>query len=140
MRVLSGIQPTGTIHLGNYFGALANWVKLQEEGHECFVFIANEHAITVPQDSEKLSKTTLDVAAILFATGLDPNKTTIFVQSDVPAHCQLAWVLNCLSPLGEMERMIQFKEKSKKLKTNVSLGLLAYPTLQAADILLYNLI
>jgi tryptophanyl-tRNA synthetase len=139
MRVISGIQPTGTIHLGNYFGALKKLVELQENPqNECFYFIANQHAITIPQDSTKLKQATLDVAAIMLALGFNPNKCTIFVQSDVPAHTQLAWILNCLSPIGEMERMIQFKEKSKKLKSKTSLGLLTYPTLQAADIMLYK--
>lgn len=139
MRIISGIQPTGTIHLGNYFGALKKWVELQEDPkNECFYFIANQHAITIPQDSTQLKEITLDVAAIMLAVGFNPDKCAIFVQSDVPAHAQLAWVLNCLSPIGEMERMIQFKEKSKKMKALTSLGLLAYPTLQAADILLYK--
>ena len=136
MRVLSGIQPSGVVHLGNFLGALVNWVRLQNEGHECFYFIANQHAITLSQDREKLSKTTLELAATLLAIGLD--KSTIFVQSDVPAHAQFAWILNCLAPMGEMERMIQFKEKSERNPSSVNLGLFSYPVLQAADVMLYK--
>lgn len=131
------MQPTGIAHLGNYFGAFANWVKLQQEGHECFYFIANQHAITVPQDGAQLSKATVELAATYLAVGLDPEKSTIFVQSDVPAHSQLAWVLTCLAPMGQMERMVQFKEKAEKQHSS-SLGLFSYPVLQAADILLYK--
>lgn len=136
MRIVSGIQPTGTPHLGNYFGALVNWVKLQNEGHECFYFIANQHAITLKHDPKKLAKNTLELAAIFLAVGLE--KSTIFVQSDVPAHTQLTWILNCLSPMGVMERMIQFKEKSEKQSGSVTAGLFCYPILQAADVLLYK--
>jgi tryptophanyl-tRNA synthetase len=138
MRVLSGMQPTGTIHLGNYFGALVNWIKLQNEGHECFYCIVNQHAITIPQEREKLKKRTLELAAVFLASGLDPEKCTIFVQSDVPAHAEFAWILNCLAPMGEMERMIQYKEKSEKDPDAANLGLLSYPVLQAADVLLYK--
>ncbi len=138
MRVVSGIQPTGIPHLGNYFGAFINWIKLQNEGNECFYFIANQHAITLPQDGEKLRQHTLELSAILLSVGLDPEKSTIFVQSDVPAHTELFWILSCLSPVGEMERMIQFKEKAKKDPASASLGLLAYPTLQGADVLIYK--
>ena len=138
MRVLSGMQPTGIAHLGNYFGAFVNWVKLQDEGHNCFYFIANQHAITVPQDGTQLSKMTLELAATYLAVGLDPNKSTIFVQSDVPEHSQFAWILNCLAPMGQMERMVQFKEKSAKQAGSASLGLFSYPVLQAADVLLYK--
>ena len=138
MRILSGMQPTGTPHLGNYFGALVNWVKLQNEGHECFYCVVNQHAITLPQDSELLKKRTLELAAIFLAVGIDPEKSTVFVQSDVPAHIQLQWVLSCLAPIGQMERMIQFKEKSEKNPNAVNAGLLTYPILQAADILIYK--
>ena len=138
MRVFSGIQPTGIVHLGNYFGALVNWVKLQNEGHECIYCIVNQHAITIPQDSNQLKQNTLELAAILLAIGLDPEKNILFVQSDVPAHTELTWVLACLSPMGEMERMIQFKEKSQKNPSAINLGLFSYPTLMAADILLYK--
>jgi tryptophanyl-tRNA synthetase len=138
MRVVSGIQPTGTIHLGNYFGALKHWVDLQNKGHECFYFIVNQHAITMPQDPKALATSTLEVAAVLLAVGLDPAKSTIYVQSDVPQHAQLAWVLNCLAPMGQMERMIQYKEKSQDDPGSASLGLFAYPVLQSADILLFK--
>jgi tryptophanyl-tRNA synthetase len=138
MRVCSGIQPTGVFHLGNYFGALVNWVQMQQEGHECFFFIANQHAITLPQDSTELKKQTLNAAATILASGIDPEKSTLFVQSDVPEHTQLAWILNCLAPMGQMERMIQFKEKSEKNPTSTNVGLFSYPILQAADILLYK--
>jgi tryptophanyl-tRNA synthetase len=138
MRVFSGIQPTGVVHLGNYFGALKNWVHLQNEGHESFICIVNQHAITISKDPKLLKKNTLQVAATLFAVGLSPEKSTIFVQSDVPQHTQLTWILNCLAPIGQMERMIQFKEKSKKDPGSVNFGLLSYPILQAADILLYK--
>ena len=138
MRILSGIQPTGTIHLGNYFGALVNWVELQNKGNECFYSIVNQHAITLPQKSNELKKLTLEIAAILLAIGLDPNKSTLFIQSDVAAHSQLTWILSCLTPIGEIERMIQFKEKSEKNPKSVNVGLLTYPILQAADIMLYK--
>lgn len=138
MRILSGVQPTGTPHLGNYFGAFKNWVRLQNEGHECFYFIANQHAITLPQHGPTLRKQTLELGALLLALGIDPNKSTLFVQSDVPAASQLAWVLYCLAPMGLMERMIQFKEKSEKNPGSASLGLFSYPVLQAADIMLYK--
>ena len=138
MRIFSGIQPTGTPHLGNYFGAFVNWIKLQNEGHECFFSIVNQHAITLPQDSKQLKKATLEVGAVLIAVGLNPEKSTIFVQSDIPAHTQLTWILNTLTPMGQMERMIQFKEKSQKNPSAVNVGLFSYPILQAADIMLYK--
>lgn len=138
MRIVSGIQPTGMVHLGNYFGALVNWIELQNAGHECFYFIANQHAITMPQKREELQQHTLQLAATLIAVGLDPDKVTLFVQSDVPAHAQLSWILNCLAPLGQMERMTQFKDKSEQDPHSVNLGLFTYPVLQSADILLYK--
>jgi tryptophanyl-tRNA synthetase len=138
MRVVSGIQPTGAVHLGNYFGALVYWVKLQNEGHECFFFLANLHTITLPQDPVVLKKRIIELAATLFAVGIDPEKSTLFVQSDVPEHAELAWIFNCLAPLGEMERMIQFKEKSQTNPDAVNAGLFLYPVLQAADIMLYK--
>lgn len=138
MRVLSGIQATGIVHLGNYFGALKNWVELQNSGHDCYYFIANEHAITLPQEPQKLKENTLSLAATLLAIGIDPNKSTLFIQSQVPGHAQLAWILNCLSPMGHIERMIQFKEKSEDNPEQVNVGLFTYPILQAADILLYK--
>ena len=138
MRVLSGIQPSGTSHLGNYFGAFLNWRKLQDDGNECFFFIANQHAITVPQDGAILKKRTIEMAATMFSVGIDPNKSTIFVQSDIPEHMELTWILSTLAPLGLMERMIQFKEKSERHPESVNLGLLSYPVLQAADVMLYK--
>jgi tryptophanyl-tRNA synthetase len=132
------MQPSGTPHLGNYFGALINWRKLQDNGNDCFFFIANQHAITVPQDSKLLKKRTMEMAATFFAVGLDPNKSTIFVQSDVAEHTAFNWILNSLAPLGLMERMIQFKEKSEKHPESVNLGLLSYPVLQASDVMLYK--
>ena len=138
MRVLSGIQSSGTVHLGNYFGALLNWVKLQNEGHDCFYFIANLHSMTLPYDPDLLKKRTIELAATLIAVGIDPEKSTLFIQSDVSEHAELAWILSCLAPLGEMERMIQFKEKSAQSSESVSAALLLYPVLQSADILLYR--
>lgn len=138
MRVISGVQPTGTPHLGNYFGAFANWLDLQSKGNECFFFIANQHAITVPQERDFLSKATLELGAMYLAVGINPEKSIIFAQSDVPAHMQLTWVLSCLAPMGLMERMIQFKEKSAKSPASATLGLFSYPILQAADIILYK--
>jgi tryptophanyl-tRNA synthetase len=138
MRIFSGMQPTGIVHLGNYFGALENWVRLQEEDNECIYSIVNEHAITQPQNPNDLKKNTLEIAAAFIATGIDPDKSTLFVQSDVPEHAQLAWILNCLAPMGQMERMIQFKEKSEKNPSAVNVGLFSYPILQAADVLLYK--
>lgn len=137
MRVLSGVQPTGSPHLGNYLGAFVNWLQLQNDGKDCFFFVANQHAITLQQDPIKLKQQTLELCAIFLAIGLDPNKSTLFVQSDVPGHAQLSWILSCLAPIGQMERMIQFKEKSKR-EEDATLGLFSYPVLQSADILLYK--
>jgi tryptophanyl-tRNA synthetase len=136
MRVLSGIQPTGEKHLGNYVGAIRRWV---EEQHEVDAFhpIVDLHAITVPQDPEELRESTLDLAALLIAAGLDPDVTTLFVQSHVPEHPRLAWVLECMTPYGELRRMPQFREKSAAYQS-FSVGILTYPVLQAADILLYQ--
>jgi tryptophanyl-tRNA synthetase len=136
-RVLSGVQPTGTPHLGNYLGAIANWVQQQQQ-YENFFFIADLHAITVPHDPKTLASNTESLAALYLACGLDSSHTHIFVQSHVKAHTELAWLLNCLTPLNWLERMIQFKEKAIKQGDNVSIGLLDYPVLQAADILLYQ--
>lgn len=136
-RILSGIQPTGNLHLGNYLGAIRNWVDLQEE-YDAFLFMADLHAITVPHDPKLLAENTYRVAATYIACGIDPDKATIFVQSHLPAHAELAWLFNCITPLNWLERMIQFKEKAVKQGENVSIGLLDYPVLQAADILLYE--
>ncbi|HZW82297.1 MAG TPA: tryptophan--tRNA ligase [Candidatus Deferrimicrobium sp.] len=135
-RVFSGVQPTGEIHIGNYLGAIRNFVKLQEEA-ECLFCVVNLHAITVPQDPALLKQKTLEVATLYFAAGLDPNKCIVFAQSDVSAHTELSWMLECNSYFGELSRMTQFKDKSHG-KDNVSTGLFTYPVLMAADILLYQ--
>jgi len=135
-RVFSGVQPTGNIHLGNYLGALKQFVELQED-NECIYCIVDEHAITVPQDPKELKKHILDVAALYLAIGLDPKKSIIFVQSQVSGHAELGWILTCCANTGELFRMTQFKAKSQG-KESVGAGLLTYPTLMAADILLYD--
>ena len=135
-RVFSGVQPTGNIHLGNYLGALKQFVELQDD-HECIYCIVDEHAITVPQDPKALREHILDVAALYLAVGLDPKKSIVFVQSDVPGHAELGWVLTCQSYTGELSRMTQFKDKSKN-KESAPTGLFTYPVLMAADILLYD--
>jgi tryptophanyl-tRNA synthetase len=136
-RIFSGAQPTGSVHLGNYLGALKNWVKLQHE-YESFFCIVNLHAITVPQDSKLLAQKTRELARIYLAVGIDPNVSTIFIQSDVPEHAELTWVLNCIARMSELERMTQYKDKARKQQENVSVGLFDYPVLMAADILLYQ--
>ncbi|AJT40373.1 tryptophan--tRNA ligase [Psychromicrobium lacuslunae] len=138
-RILSGMQPSAdSLHLGNYLGALLNWVRMQEE-YDAFFFIPDLHAITVPQDPEILARRTRVTAAQYIAGGVDVEKSTLFVQSHVPEHTQLAWVFNCLTGFGEASRMTQFKDKSQKQGTDsASVGLFTYPILQAADILLYN--
>ncbi len=136
-RILSGIQTTGNLHLGNYLGAIRNWVGLQAD-YSCFLFMADLHAVTVPHDPKALAENTLKVAATYIACGIDPDQSTIFVQSQLPEHSELAWLFNCITPLNWLERMIQFKEKAKKQGENVSIGLMDYPVLQAADILLYE--
>lgn len=135
--VLSGVQPSGELTIGNYLGALRQWVKMQDE-FDCLFCIVDLHAITVRQDPEALRKATLDTLAIYLAAGIDPNKSTIFIQSHVPEHSQLAWVLNCYTYFGEMSRMTQFKDKSARHEDNVNVGLFTYPVLMAADILLYQ--
>ncbi len=135
--ILSGMQPTGGLHVGHLTGALSNWVKFQDE-FECFYTIVDLHAITVRQDPKQLYRWTLDLAATFIAVGIDPGKSHIFVQSHVPEHTQLAWVLNCYTGMGECSRMTQFKDKSQKYPENVNVGLFAYPILMAADILLYQ--
>jgi tryptophanyl-tRNA synthetase len=137
VRVLSGIQPSGALHLGNYLGALTKFTRLQEQG-ECFFFVADLHAITVPQDPAKLAAQTREIAAAMLASGVDPEKAAVFPQSAVRAHAELAWVLNCVARLGWLDRMTQFKEKSGKHKERASVGLYTYPVLQAADILIYR--
>jgi tryptophanyl-tRNA synthetase len=139
-RVLSGVQPTGNYHLGNYLGAIRNWVEGQSE-YENYLFVADLHAITVPQvpyDSTRLASDTYTLVALYLACGLDLNHSTIFVQSHVSAHSELTWLLNCITPLNWLEDMIQFKEKAVKQGENVNVGLLDYPVLMASDILLYQ--
>ena len=136
-RVLSGVQPTGALHLGNWLGAIRNWVDLQES-HDTFVCVVDLHAITVPHDPSRLAEDTRSTAALYLACGMDPKRCSVFVQSQVAAHSELCWLLNCVTPLNWLERMIQFKEKAVKQGDNVSVGLLDYPVLMAADILLYD--
>ena len=135
--VFSGAQPPGELTLGNYLGALKNWVSLQNE-YDCVYCIVNQHAITVRQDPNKLRKATLDTLALYLACGIDPQKSTIFVQSHVPAHAELGWALNCYTYFGELSRMTQFKDKSSRHSENINAGLFDYPVLMAADILLYQ--
>lgn len=135
-RVFSGVQPTGNIHLGNYLGALRQFVELQEE-YQCLYCIVDLHAITVPQDPKELRKHILDVAALYLAVGVDPKKSIVFVQSDVSGHSELGWILTCSSYTGELSRMTQFKAKSQN-KASAPAGLFTYPVLMAADILLYD--
>ena len=135
-RVFSGVQPTGNIHLGNYLGALKQFVELQED-HECIYCIVDMHAITVPQEPKALKKHILDVAALYLAVGVNPEKSIVFVQSDVSGHAELSWILTCNSYTGELSRMTQFKDKSKN-KESAPAGLFTYPVLMAADILLYD--
>lgn len=136
-RIFSGIQPSGNITLGNYLGAIKNWNKLQTD-YDCLYCIVDLHAITVRQEAKDLRERTKDVLALLVACGLDPEKNILFIQSHVPQHAELAWLLNCYTYFGELLRMTQFKDKSKKYSENINVGLFAYPGLMAADILLYQ--
>lgn len=136
-RILSGIQPTGNLHLGNYLGALRNWVKLQDQ-HENLFCIVDLHALTTLPDPSNLRTWTREVAAAYIAAGINPDKSAIFVQSAVPSHCELSWIFSCLTSLGWLNRMTQFKEKVGKNREQASLGLYAYPVLMAADILIYK--
>jgi len=136
-RVLSGVQPTGSLHLGNYLGAIRNWVESQS-AYENFFCVVDLHAITAPHQPQELAANTRSVAALYIACGIDPQESTIFVQSQISAHAELTWLLNCTTPLNWLERMIQFKEKAVKQGDSVSVGLLDYPVLMAADILLYQ--
>lgn len=140
MRILSGIQPTNVPTLGNYIGAMKNFVKLQNEmeGADILIFVADLHSITIPRDKSELKKNIKSLAALYLAVGLDPGKCHLFIQSEVPEHTSLSYVLECNSYIGEMERMIQFKEKSAKEGASVTTGLLTYPVLMASDILLYD--
>ncbi|MFN2480286.1 MAG: tryptophan--tRNA ligase, partial [Pyrinomonadaceae bacterium] len=136
-RIFSGAQPTGNFHIGNYLGALRNWVELQHE-YESLFCIVNLHAITLPQDPKGLTAKTRDLARVYLAAGIDPKVSIVFVQSDVPEHAELAWILNCVTRISELERMTQFKEKAAKQREGVGAGILNYPVLMAADILLYQ--
>jgi len=136
-RIFSGAQPTGSVHLGNYLGALRNWVALQHE-YESFFCIVNLHAITLPQDPKLLAQKTRELARIYLAVGIDPAVSTVFIQSDVSEHAELTWILNCLARMSELERMTQFKDKARKQRENVAVGLFDYPVLMASDILLYQ--
>jgi tryptophanyl-tRNA synthetase len=136
-RIFSGVQPTGNLHLGNYLGAIRNWVRLQRD-FDCIFCIVDLHALTLPQDPAQLRAQTREVTAAYIAAGIDPERCIIFNQSRIPAHSELAWLLGCLTPLGWLNRMTQFKEKAGKERDNAGLGLYAYPVLMAADILLYK--
>ena len=139
MRVVSGIQPTGNLHLGNYLGAIRNWVRMQDEVHgDCLYFLADLHAVTVFNDPATLAANTREMAAALIASGIDPDKSILFNQARVPAHAELAWLLFCTARIGWLNRMTQFKEKSGQNREGASIGLFAYPVLQAADVLLYQ--
>ena len=137
MRVVSGIQPTGNLHLGNYLGAIRRWVRMQDEA-ECLFFLADLHAITVYHDPAELAANVREMAAALIACGIDEHKSVLFNHARVPAHPELAWILNCTARIGWLNRMTQFKEKSGKYREGASVGLFAYPVLQAADVLLYQ--
>ena len=136
-RILSGVQPSGQLHLGNYLGAIHNWVDLQQQ-YESFFCIVDYHAVTIPYDPRELQQKTLETAADYLACGIDPRKSVIFLQSHVPEHTELAWIFNTITPLGELERMTQFKDKAVQHQKNIHAGLLTYPLLMAADILLYK--
>ena len=135
--IFSGIQPSGELTIGNFVGSLRNWVELQDQA-DCIFSVVNEHAITVRQDPKVLRENTFNTLALFLASGIDPKKSIIFLQSHVPAHCELAWVLNCYTQIGELNRMTQFKDKAKRYANNITAGLFNYPVLMAADILLYQ--
>ena len=138
-RILSGIQPSGALTLGNYIGALRNWVELQNnDEYECYYMLADLHTITVRQVPKDFRKNALDLLALFIAAGIDPDKSPVFFQSHVPAHAQLSWVLTCNTYMGELSRMTQYKDKSQKHAGNINAGLFTYPSLMAADILLYQ--
>lgn len=136
-RVFSGIQPTGNIHLGNYLGAIKNWVDSQDYYENIFC-VVNSHAITIPQDPKILKEKTFELSAMLLACGIDPKKSTLFIQSQVQEHTSLAWLLTCITPMGDLNRMTQFKDKSQKNPKSILSGLFNYPNLMSADILLYQ--
>lgn len=135
--IFSGIKPSGDLTLGNYIGAIKNWVKLQDE-YDCYFCVVDLHAITVRQEPKDLRQRTLEILSIYIASGIDPDKNTLFIQSHVPAHSEAAWLLNCYTYMGELGRMTQYKDKSQKLGDSISAGLFNYPVLMAADILIYN--
>ena len=137
MILFSGIQPTGLLHIGNYFGAIKNWVELQHQ-YTAFYSIVDYHSITIQYEVKEMPDRIFNLATNLYACGLDPERCTLFVQSEVPGHADLAWIFNTITPLGELERMTQFKDKSRQNRDNVNVGLLSYPVLQAADILIYK--
>jgi len=137
MRIFSGIRPTGGLHIGNYLGAVKQWIELEEK-NECVFCIVDWHAITTPYDSKELQKNILDTAAVYLAAGINPEKSVIFVQSEVKEHAELAWLLGTITPMGELSRMTQFKDKSKQHADYINAGLFNYPVLMAADILLYK--
>ncbi len=136
-KLISGIKPTGKMHLGNYLGAVKNWVELQKQ-YQCSFFIADLHALTIEINQQTLQQQTFDLAVDLLAIGINPKKSILFKQSNIVGHTELAWIFNCLTPIAELERMTQFKDKSVKQENNVNAGLLTYPSLMAADILLYQ--
>ncbi|MFH0803612.1 MAG: tryptophan--tRNA ligase [Candidatus Tagabacteria bacterium] len=137
--IFSGIQPTGTIHIGNYLGAIKNWVELQKNpNYDCFFSVVDLHAMTIPYDAKKFQEIIYNTALDNLAAGLNPKKCTLFIQSQIKEHSELTWILDTITPLGELERMTQFKEKAEEQKKEVNAGLLTYPVLQAADILLYK--
>ncbi len=136
-KIFSGIQPSGNLHLGNYIGAIKQWVELQND-NDCIFCIVDLHAITVAQDPKVLKEKILEVTALYLACGIDPQKAKIFIQSENPHHTELAWILNCITPFGQLERMTQFKDKSQKQQEGTTAGLFDYPVLMAADILLYD--
>jgi len=135
--LFTGIQPTGLLHIGNYFGAIRNWVQLQYK-YRAYISVVDLHAITVAYDPQEMEKNTFQMALNLYACGLDLEKTIVFIQSEIPGHAELTWIFNTITPLGELERMTQFKDKSAQNRKNVNVGLLDYPVLQAADILIYK--
>lgn len=136
-RIFSGIQPTHGIQLGNYLGAIRNWVRLQDD-YECIYCVVDQHALTTVHDGPEMGRNIREVTAALLASGIDPTRSTLFAQSQVPEHAQLAWVLNCVTPIGWLNRMTQFKEKAGKHRENAPVGLFVYPVLMAADILVYK--
>ncbi|MCK4594911.1 hypothetical protein KAU45_10450, partial [bacterium] len=135
VRTFSGIQPTGELHIGNYLGAISNWVTFLDD-YECFFCIVDHHASTIPYDPTEMPGCVFDAAVANIAAGLDPDRCTIFIQSEVPQHTELAWIFNTVTPFGDLSRMTQFKLKSQQHAENVNVGLFTYPVLQAADILL----